>query len=44
MGETLTVRARIDSVKVRAGNGFLTIAIDLVDDGGEIVSRRAAPR
>ena len=38
VGETLTVRARLDSVKIRSGNGFLTIALDLVDDGGEIVS------
>jgi acyl dehydratase len=31
VGETLTVRARIDSVRVRAGNGFVVIAMDLFD-------------
>jgi acyl dehydratase len=30
-GETLTVRARIDSVRVRAGAAFVVIAMDLVD-------------
>ena len=30
-GETLTVRARIDSVRVRAGAAFMVIAMDLVD-------------
>ena len=30
-GETLVVRARIDSVRVRAGTGFLVIAMDVVD-------------
>jgi hypothetical protein len=39
VGETLTVRAKLDSVKVRAGNGFLTIAIDLLDNGGDLVAR-----
>ena len=31
-GETLTVRARIDSIKVRGGTGFLVIAMDLFDE------------
>src|SRR5436190_1507294 len=30
-GETVTVRARIESAKVRSGTGFLTIAVDLFD-------------
>jgi len=38
-GETLTVRARIESVKVRAGTGFLTIAMDMVDGLGDPVAR-----
>ena len=29
-GETLTVRARIESVRVKGGNGFLTVVMDLV--------------
>lgn len=31
-GEVLTVRARIDSVRVRAGAAFVVIAMDLFDD------------
>lgn len=38
-GETLTVRPRIESVRVRAGTGFLVIAMDLFDAGGEPVAR-----
>lgn len=38
MGEELTVRARIESIKVRAGNGFLTLVIDLIDASGETVA------
>ena len=38
-GETLTVRARIDSIRLRAGTGFLVIAMDLFDDAGEPVAR-----
>lgn len=37
-GETLTVRARIDSVRVRAATGFVVIAMDLVDDEGTHVA------
>jgi hypothetical protein len=37
-GERLTVRARIDGVRVRAGTGFLTIAIALLDAEGEPVA------
>ena len=41
-GETLVVRARIDSVRVRAGTGFLVIAMDVVDDAGaEIAHARS---
>jgi hypothetical protein len=38
-GETLTVRARIDSIRVRAGTGFLVIAMELFDEAGEPVAR-----
>lgn len=38
-GETLTVRPRIDSIRVRAGTGFLVIAMDLFDATGEHVAR-----
>ena len=40
-GRALTVKARLESVQVRAGTGFLTIAIDLVDEAGE--PRRHVP-
>jgi acyl dehydratase len=36
-GETLTVRARIDSIHVRAGNGFLVVVTELVSADGNIV-------
>jgi hypothetical protein len=36
MGETLTVRTRIESIRVLGGNGFLTIATELVGDDGEV--------
>ena len=36
-GETLTVRTRIDSAHVRGGNGFMTIATDLVSADGQVV-------
>ena len=38
-GETLTVRARIDSIKVRAGTAFVVIAMELFDDDGELAAR-----
>lgn len=38
-GETLTVRARLDSIKVRSGTAFLIIAMDLFDEAGEAVAR-----
>ncbi len=37
-GERLTVRARIDSVRIRAGTGFVVIAMDLFDEGGDDVA------
>jgi N-terminal half of MaoC dehydratase len=41
-GETLTVRARIDSVRVRSGTGFLVIAMDLADaEGHHVASARS---
>ena len=40
-GETLTVRPRIESIRVRAGTGFLVIAMDLFDALGN--GRRADP-
>jgi N-terminal half of MaoC dehydratase len=39
LGETLTIRCRLASIRVRAGTGFLTIATDLVDGDGELVCR-----
>jgi acyl dehydratase len=36
-GETLTVRARIESVKTKGATGFLTIVMELRDDVGEVV-------
>jgi hypothetical protein len=38
-GETLTVRARIESIKVRAGAAFVVIAMDLFDEQGELAAR-----
>jgi acyl dehydratase len=38
-GETLTVRASIESVRVRAGMGFLVIAMELDDQSGAPVAR-----
>jgi acyl dehydratase len=37
MGETLTVRSRIASIRQKAGNGFLTIHTELLDGEGELV-------
>jgi hypothetical protein len=33
-GETLTVALRIDSIKMKGGNGFLSVVTDLIDDDG----------
>ena len=38
-GETLTVRARLDSIKERGGTFFLVIAMDVFDEAGEAVAR-----
>lgn len=35
-GETLTIRARIDSIRELRGNGFLTILTELVGADGEV--------
>jgi hypothetical protein len=41
-GETLSVLMRIDSIKVRAGTGFLTIGLRFLDgDGVEVASARS---
>jgi acyl dehydratase len=37
MGEALTVRLRIASIRKKAGNGFLTIETELLDRDGELV-------
>jgi acyl dehydratase len=36
-GETLTVRARIASVKTKGGTGFLTVEMELLDEGDTLV-------
>lgn len=35
-GETLQVRARIETVRVRGANGFLTVVMELVGADGEV--------
>lgn len=37
VGETLTVRARISSIREKAGRGFLTIETEMLDEAGELV-------
>jgi acyl dehydratase len=37
MGEALTVRSRIASIRKKAGNGFLTIETEVRDQGGDLV-------
>lgn len=36
-GETLSVRARIDSIRQKGDTGFLTVVMELRDDDGELV-------
>jgi acyl dehydratase len=36
-GETVSVRARIESVRQKGDSGFVTIAMDLIDVDGELV-------
>jgi acyl dehydratase len=36
-GETLTIRARIESIKTKGGSGFLTVVMDLRDADGALV-------
>ena len=38
-GETLRVRASIESIRVKSGSGFLVIAMDMVDEAGAPVGR-----
>ena len=41
-GETLTVRARIDSIRAKGDTGFLTVVMELLDaDGGLVCTARA---
>ena len=37
IGETITVRSRIASIREKAGSGFLTIETELIDDAGDLV-------
>ncbi len=37
-GETLTVRAWIDSIRVRTGTGFLVVVMEMSDEGGAVVA------
>lgn len=37
VGETLAVRARIESIKTKGANGFLTVAMELLDEAGQLV-------
>jgi hypothetical protein len=36
-GETLTVRARIASIKTKGGTGFLTVEMELLDDEERLI-------
>jgi hypothetical protein len=36
-GETLAVRARIDSIKTKGGSGFLTVVMEIRDEAGALV-------
>ena len=38
-GETLRVRARLESIRVREPTSFLVIAMEVVDEAGEVVDR-----
>jgi hypothetical protein len=35
-GETLRVRARIDSIRIKGGSGFLILVMDLLGEDGEL--------
>jgi acyl dehydratase len=35
-GERLTIRSRLESIRAKAGNGFLTIVTDLVGADGDV--------
>jgi len=36
--ETITVNARIESIRVRGGNGFMSVVMEMVDAEGETVA------
>jgi acyl dehydratase len=36
-GETVSIRARVESIRQKGGSAFVTIAMDLVDADGELV-------
>ena len=36
-GETVSVHARIETIRQKAGSGFVTIATDLIDADGDLV-------
>jgi acyl dehydratase len=38
VGESLSVRSRIESIREMAGNGFLVLVTELVEPGGDVVS------
>jgi hypothetical protein len=38
VGESLSVRSRIESIREMAGNGFLVLVTELVEPGGGVVS------
>lgn len=35
-GERLTIRSRLESIRAKGGNGFLTIVTELVGDDGDV--------
>lgn len=37
IGDALTIRAKIASIREKGGNGFLTIETELVDDDGALI-------
>jgi acyl dehydratase len=37
-GETVTVHARIDAIRVKGGNGFMTVVMEIVDVEGATVA------
>jgi acyl dehydratase len=37
-GEAITVNARIEAIRIRGGNGFMTVVMDMVDADGATVA------